>query len=174
MPWHLLRVQHTQALRAELADRYAAATANKMLAALRGVLRSAWELGQIDTDSYQRAIAVRAVRGETVPRGRSISEGEFRALFRACLGDHTPMGRCATPPCWPSCMAPGCEGPSSRRSMWAITTPSKGRSASGRVRAIKIEFCYTAVGERQLLEAWFRARAEAGAPRPWVLYSCPY
>ena len=44
MPWHLLRVQHTQAHRAELAERYAAATANKMLAAVRGMLRAAWEL----------------------------------------------------------------------------------------------------------------------------------
>ena len=92
MPWQLLRVQHTQALRSELADRYAAATANKMLAALRGVLRAAWELNQIDTDSYQRAVSVRAVRGETVPRGRSITKGELRALFGVCLRDRTPMG----------------------------------------------------------------------------------
>jgi len=55
MPWHLLRVQHTQALRSELADRYAASTANKMLAALRGALRAAWELGQIETGLPQRS-----------------------------------------------------------------------------------------------------------------------
>ena len=65
---------------------------NKMLAALRGVLRAAWELGQINTDSYQRAVSVRAVRGQTVPRGRSISKGELRALFGACLRDRSPIG----------------------------------------------------------------------------------
>lgn len=75
LPWHLLGPQHTQALRAALADRYAAASANKMLAAIRGVLRAAWELGQIETDRYHRAVAFRSVRGQTLPRGRSISQG---------------------------------------------------------------------------------------------------
>lgn len=36
LPWQALGPQHTQALRSELADRYAAATANKMLASVRG------------------------------------------------------------------------------------------------------------------------------------------
>ncbi len=44
MPWQALGPQHTQALRSELADRYAAATANKMLASVRGVygLHGSW------------------------------------------------------------------------------------------------------------------------------------
>jgi integrase len=163
MPWHLLRVQHTQALRAELADRYAAATANKMLAALRGVLRSAWELGQIDTDAYQRAISVRAVRGETVPRGRSISKGELHALFRVCLGDHTPMGA------RDAALLAVLYGSGLRRAEVAALDVSDYDPEHGslRVRAgkgNKDRICYTAAGERQLLEAWLRARTEAGAP----------
>src|SRR4051794_20215050 len=92
LPWQVLGPQHTQALRSELAARYAAPTANKMLASVRGVLRAAWELGQVDTDRYQRAIGFRAVRGQTLPRGRSISQGELRALFSNCLKDRTPLG----------------------------------------------------------------------------------
>ena len=92
MPWSALRIQHMDALRSELADRYAPATANRMLAAVRGVLRAAWELGQMDTDSYQRALSTRSVRGETLPRGRAISQGELRALFAACLRDLDKKG----------------------------------------------------------------------------------
>ena len=40
--WGALRFQHTAAIRAQLAERYRAATANKMLSALRGTLKAAW------------------------------------------------------------------------------------------------------------------------------------
>ncbi|MCP4467661.1 MAG: hypothetical protein GY813_13035 [Halieaceae bacterium] len=56
MPWSQLRYQHTAAIRATLAERYAPSTANKHLAALRGVLREAWRLGQLDGDDYHRAV----------------------------------------------------------------------------------------------------------------------
>ncbi|MGI8826203.1 MAG: hypothetical protein ACR2JC_11270 [Chloroflexota bacterium] len=48
LPWHLLGYQHTQAVRAALAARYAPASTNTMLAALRGVLKEAWRLGLMD------------------------------------------------------------------------------------------------------------------------------
>lgn len=96
-PWQALGPQHTQALRSELADRYAATTANKMLASIRGVLRAAWELGQVDTDRYQRAISFRAVRGQTLPRGRSISQGSFGLCSRPAFGTALLSG-CVTLP----------------------------------------------------------------------------
>lgn len=163
MPWHLLRVQHTQALRAALADRYAAATANKMLAAVRGVLRAAWELGQLDTDAYQRAISVRAVRGETVPRGRSISKGELRALFGACLRDLSPIGA------RDAALLAVLYGSGLRRAEAAGLDagdydPEAGSLTVRVGKGNKARVCYTASGERHLLEAWLRARAAAGAP----------
>jgi integrase len=163
MPWHLLRVQHTQALRANLAGRYAASTANKMLAALRGVLRSAWELGQIDTDAYQRAGSVRAVRGETVPRGRSISEGELRALFESCRRDHSPIGA------RDAALLGVLYGSGLRRAEAAALDVSDYDPEAGSLRVRtgkgnKERICYTAAGERHLLEVWLRARAEAGVP----------
>ena len=50
LPWHRLGYQHTQALRAALADRYSPATVNRHLAALRGVLKEAWRLGLMDAE----------------------------------------------------------------------------------------------------------------------------
>lgn len=86
LPWHHLGYQHTQALRAALADRYSPATANRHLAALRGVLREAWRLGLMSAEDLQRAIDLPTVRGERLPRGRALSCGELRALFESCRG----------------------------------------------------------------------------------------
>jgi site-specific recombinase XerD len=91
-PWGELRYQHTAALRAALWDRYAPATANKILAAVRGVLREAWRLRQIPADEYQRAIDVRAVRGNRPPRGRHLDTGEVRVLFQQCAAGGGPAG----------------------------------------------------------------------------------
>jgi site-specific recombinase XerD len=84
LPWHRLGYQHTQALRAVLAERFSPATANRYLAALRGVLREAWRLGLMFAEDLQRAIDLPAVRGERLPRGRALSRGELRALFESC------------------------------------------------------------------------------------------
>lgn len=91
-PWSQLRFQHTAALRSQLAERYAAATANKMLSALRGVLKAAWRLGQMDAEAYQRAVDVGNVTGETLPAGRALEAGELAALLRVCQADLTAAG----------------------------------------------------------------------------------
>jgi integrase len=83
-PWALLRYQHTQAVRAQLAERYAPAGTNRHLAALRGVLKEAWRLGLLAAEEYTRAVDIESVRGERLPRGRELTPGELRALFEAC------------------------------------------------------------------------------------------
>ncbi len=92
MPWASLRFQHTNLIRSALAEQYKAATANKMLSALRGVLKSAWRLGQMSAEDYQRAADVKAIKGETLPAGRSITPGELGALLDVCANDQTPAG----------------------------------------------------------------------------------
>lgn len=93
LDWAALRYQHTAAIRARLAEACKPATANKMLSALRGVLRAAWQLGQIGADDYRRAADLRGVAGSTLPAGRALSAGEIAALLDACADDPTPAGR---------------------------------------------------------------------------------
>lgn len=90
-PWSQLRHQHLQAIRQLLTDSgRAPATANRILAAVRGVLRECWRLGLIDGDTYQRAIDVPPVRGSRLPRGRALRMEEISALFTSCRRDPDP------------------------------------------------------------------------------------
>jgi integrase/recombinase XerD len=90
LPWHELRYEHVQAVRAALAGRYAPATANKLLAALKGTLKAAWRLGLADGEVYQRAVDVPGVKASTLPRGRALSRGERTALLARCAAEPGP------------------------------------------------------------------------------------
>ena len=91
-PWPLLRYAHVVALRAALVSlRFAPATVNRHLAALRGVVRQAWLLGYIAPDDYQRMSDIPGVRGTRLLTGRALSYPELEALFAACA-DGTPAG----------------------------------------------------------------------------------
>ncbi|MCE5197979.1 MAG: hypothetical protein ABFD54_13770 [Armatimonadota bacterium] len=92
LDWPSLRHQHTAAIREELASKYAPATANKMLSALRGVLKEAWRLGLMTAEDYQCAADLKAVKGEKLPCGRALSHGEVRALFEVCAKDTSAAG----------------------------------------------------------------------------------
>ncbi len=92
LDWSMLRFQHTAAIRSKLAERYSAATANKMLSALRGVLKAAWRLGQISADDYTRAADIESISGSTLPRGRELTSGEIAALLDACAQDESSAG----------------------------------------------------------------------------------
>ncbi|MHB1762663.1 MAG: tyrosine-type recombinase/integrase [Acidimicrobiales bacterium] len=93
-PWAQLSPVMVLALRAKLADAVAAgewapATANKHLACLRGILRAAWRLGQIDTDTYERCRDVPGVKGSRLPAGREVPHEERLALLMA--GSSSPQ-----------------------------------------------------------------------------------
>ena len=92
LDWSAVRYPHSAALRSHLAEKYAPATANKMLAALRGVLQEAWQLGYMDAEAYHRAAHVGRVRGTTLQTGRALHAGEMRSLFQICEDDKTPAG----------------------------------------------------------------------------------
>ncbi len=92
LPWSALRFQHTTAIRARLEEAYAASTANKMLAALRGTLKQAWLLGQMTAEEYHQAVAVENVEGKRLAAGRDIQAGELAALMAVCGADESKSG----------------------------------------------------------------------------------
>ena len=81
-------------MRAVLQDRYAPATTNKLLVALRRVLREARRLGQIGQEDYATAVDLKAVVGEkpTAAAGRALTPGELLALLSHCAADPSPAG----------------------------------------------------------------------------------
>lgn len=87
LAWWNLRYQHTALIRSTLSGLYAPATANKMLSAVKGVLRQCFRLGYMSSDDYGRAADVPPVRGTRLSPGRSIDRGELFALFRHCAED---------------------------------------------------------------------------------------
>lgn len=157
MPWRLLGPQHTKALRAELAYRYAPATANKMLAAVRGVLRECWELGQMSGEQYQRAAAVRSVKGERLLRGRALTAGELRSLFTVCKADRSPAGA------RDGALLAVLYGSGLRRSeAVALDVADYGEEQESlTIRAgkgNKQRVCYMASGQGRLIDAWLQVR----------------
>ncbi|GJL38431.1 integrase [Enterobacter hormaechei] len=82
--WSALRYVHVVTLRAMLAEQgYAVATVNMVLAALKGVAQTAFNLGQMDADALARIKAVKGVRGDSEAAGRALSREEVRLLLEA-------------------------------------------------------------------------------------------
>jgi hypothetical protein len=120
MPWHQIRRPHVLRIRQLLEDNYQPATANRMLAALRGVLRERWHGGLISTEDYQAARSVfRPSAASQSPaavasRPASCEASSRRApeLPRNPTSSRTPApGAGAMPPFWPQPTAAACAGP---------------------------------------------------------------
>jgi site-specific recombinase XerD len=91
LPWHQLRFQHTQAIRAELVRTYGPRSVNRMLSALRGVMKAAWQLGQIETDDYRRAMDFKGLKTTGLPpAGRVVSIDEVRTILIAATKQEAP------------------------------------------------------------------------------------
>lgn len=90
MPWERLRNQHLQAMRATLLERFAAATAQRYLSALRKVLKQAWRQGLMTAEDYHRAVDLDAIKVHRLPAGRDLQPKELAALFEACAQARHP------------------------------------------------------------------------------------
>ena len=90
--WSQVRFQHVAAIRTRLNEKYKPASVNKMLAAVRGALKAAWQLGQMSAEDYHKAVSVKGVKNDTLPAGRELTQGEITALMADCEHDTTNAG----------------------------------------------------------------------------------
>jgi len=91
-PWASLEFGHTSAIRSQLMAKYAPASANKMLAAMRMVLKMAFKLGLMPMEQMARATDIPRVTGSRVVKGRAISQDELKRLFGVCFEGGTRIG----------------------------------------------------------------------------------
>ena len=84
IPWEQMRLIHTADIKTRLARQYSKRSVNVTLAALRGVLRSAWELGQLSGEDYARAVSIRNLKIDRLPKGRGLSDEEVAKIVAHC------------------------------------------------------------------------------------------
>lgn len=91
-PWHTLRYEHVQAIRAMLMDRYrVGTTAQLYMHALRGVLKECWRMKLIDSEAYHRAIDIKPIKGDKTDKGRAIPLDDLKKVFSHCAAINEPM-----------------------------------------------------------------------------------
>ena len=166
LDWSAFRYQHTQAVRARLLETRSPGGTNKILAALRGVLKEAWRLGQIDAETYHRATDLPSVRGERLPVGRALSTRELQKLFRACAKDQRSAARRDA-----ALLAILYGGGLRRSEVVALdvtdynpeTTELRVREAKGH----KDRIAYATNGAKAALDAWLAVRGPEPGPLFW-------
>lgn len=72
---------------------YQPATINLVLSALRGVMKTTWKMGLIESDTYARTSAISGVKS-TSDRlaGREVTEEEVQEVLAECRSDRSPAG----------------------------------------------------------------------------------
>lgn len=89
--WEKLLPEHVGIIYQRISEVYAPSTANRHLAALRGVLKACWKLQMLDIEQYHRLIDFKPVRGKRLPAGRDIKVHEARALLLSCVYSREPI-----------------------------------------------------------------------------------
>ena len=154
LPWHQLRFQHTMAIRAELVSHYGPRTVNRMLSSLRGVLKTAWRLGQIETADYQRAVDFKGLKTtDLAPAGRVVSIEEVKTVLLAATKQEAPKN-------WrdQALLVAMFAGGLRRQEASALDTehfdPATGAVTVHRGKGNKFRTTYLAEGYREWMEPW--------------------
>ncbi len=169
LAWHRLRYQHTALVRTAISETYAPATANKMLSALRGVLKECFRLGYTPAEDYHRARDLKSVRGSDLPKGRALSHGELKRLFEACAAD-AREGRKAAIGARDAALLAVLYGCGLRRSeAVALDLPDYDRTTKElriRGKGGKQRLVYAEGGAAEALDAWLKKRGRRDLKGP--------
>lgn len=158
LPWHRLRRAHLIALRAWLIEHRAPATGRRLLAAVKGVLKEAWRLGQMATDDYQRAIDIKPIRGvgKEQAAGRALTAGEKAAILAAMPATSAGIRDSAI-------VGLALYGGLRRAELSALATadydPSTGQLTIRKGKGAKARTIYVAPGVDDALADWLAIRA---------------
>jgi site-specific recombinase XerD len=87
MPWASLSRSNVQVIRSWVASKYAPSTANRILTAVRGVLRACADLELVTREHVANVGSVAIVRGSRVVAGRALERHEIERLFTSCRED---------------------------------------------------------------------------------------
>ena len=171
LPWHQLRFQHTQALRAELVRTYEPRTVNRMLSALRGVMKAAWQLGQITTDDYQRAMDFKGLKTTGLPpSGRVVSIEEVRTILIAAATQDPPKS-------WrdQALLVTMFAGGLRRQEAAAVNTDhfdaQTGAVTVRKGKGGKFRTTYLAAGYREWVEPWAKFQHDRGCEAMFVRWN---
>jgi integrase len=165
IPWHLLRSQHTTAIRAQLLAAYAPSTARKMLSGLAGVLKQCWRLQLMSRDDYDRTIDWGTVNGTTLSgagAGRHVEAGELVALFGSCAADPRPTGA------RDAAMFAILFGAGLRRAETVTLDVADYNRSNGQLvvagKGDRTRIAYCGTGARAALEVWLQVRGDEPGP----------
>lgn len=171
LEWYKLRFAHTQALRAKLMDLYGPRSVNRMVSSLRGVLKAAWNLGQMSTDDYHRAIQVKheSVHG-LPPAGRWVPTDEVQKLLRAAAAQPEP--RCYRDQALIVVMyAGGLRRQEAAALSLADYQPNTGKLEVMRGKGRKYRTTYLREEYQAWLEPWVKFQRERGCEMMFVKWS---
>ncbi len=90
VPWHELRAHHLLAIRAHFTGQAKATTVGVILSAVRGVMKTCWQMELIDGETLARIQDVENLKDESVDQaaiGRMLHEQELRRLVEICEAD---------------------------------------------------------------------------------------
>ncbi|MDF5716176.1 MAG: tyrosine-type recombinase/integrase [Rhizonema sp. NSF051] len=92
LDWAALRYKNTAAIRSALGKKYQPVTANKMLSALRRVLKEALRLDLMSPVDYAKAVDLESFKARSTLRGRALTQKEIDSLMSVCFSDRTLTG----------------------------------------------------------------------------------
>lgn len=83
--WSKLRTSHWTLIKKHLTARnFSGATVNLYLNAFKAVAKAAWSQDYLPQSAYLKIQAIKAVKYQRLPKGRSLNAKECRALLNAC------------------------------------------------------------------------------------------